>query len=159
MIAPLTGPAPKTKKFYVSHLKQSDAIIIGRQTFNTFHRYPKNSHWYIYTSQPEKFAAPTTPTVQFEATNVPPAELLEQLKAKGYSSVALCGGSSIYSLFLQAGLVDKLYLTVEPLVFGTGIPLFSEDLGKLPLKLVQTHSLSSQTLVLEYEVVSRQTMK
>ena len=51
---------------------------------------------------------------------------------------------------MQAGVVDKLYLTVEPVLFGEGIKLFNQSLD-IKLKLESVKKLSPQTLLLEYQ--------
>ena len=61
----------------------------------------------------------------------------------------LGGGASVYTQFMQAGLVDELFLTVEPIVFGSGIKLFSETvLAKM--QLLEVFDLSAQTKVFHY---------
>lgn len=140
------------KKFYVQQIKKADAIIMGRKTFETFSRYPKDSHWVIYTSDKENFKKPQSKHITVETTDLSPKELLEKLKNDGKKEVAICGGSSIYTMFMNSGLVNKLYLTVEPVLFGKGIKLFGDNLEQISLKLVNTNHLSSQTIVLEYEV-------
>ena len=52
---------------------------------------------------------------------------------------------------MQASLIDTLYLTMEPVVFGEGIKLFNGSIDpKLSLKSVT--NLSEQTVLLEYLV-------
>jgi dihydrofolate reductase len=46
------------------------------------------------------------------------------LEARGYTEAVLTGGAQINALFLKSGLVDEVWLTVEPLIFGAGIDLF-----------------------------------
>ena len=67
--------------------------------------------------------------------------------------VCILGGSEIYSYFLKHNLLDEIYLTVEPLVFGAGVPLFD-----IPLNVPQTFKLVSikrlnrtGTIVLRYK--------
>lgn len=140
------------KQFYVSKIKEADAIVIGRTSFSTFSRYPKNSRWLIYTSQPAKFVNPKPEVIRAEATNEDSAALIERLKNEGCHKIAITGGSTIYSMFLTAGLVDTLYLTIEPVIFGKGVKLFSSELKNLPLKLASTQQLSDHTIVLKYAV-------
>jgi len=140
------------KIFYVEKLKEADAIVMGRRTFETFSRYPKDSHWLIYTSGIEKFENPRPEVISAEATDLAPAELLKKLTAEGKQKILICGGASVYTMFMKLGLVDKLYLTVEPILFGSGVKLFEDDFGQVDLNLVKTHQLSKQTIVLEYDV-------
>ncbi len=141
------------KKFYVSKIKQADAIVMGRNSFETFTRYPKNSRWVIYSSNPEKFSNPKPQVIEAEATSEDPANLVKRLESEGVKTLAICGGASIYSMFVRAGLIDRLYLTVEPILFGEGITLFSESFGQgKNLNLQEIHRLSEQTFVLEYSL-------
>ncbi|HEX7018195.1 MAG TPA: dihydrofolate reductase family protein [Patescibacteria group bacterium] len=142
--------SPEDKQFYVSKIKEADAIVIGRTTFETFSRHPKNSRWILYTSQPEKFTNPKPEVIQAEATDEDPRALIERLRKEGCQKVAISGGSSIYALFMEAGVIDTLYLTIEPVLFGEGIKLFSQPLPNSTLQLKKVHPLGEHTIVLEY---------
>ena len=41
-------------------------------------------------------------------------EAIEALQAQGATRISCEGGPSLYSAFIEAGLVDKLYLTIDP---------------------------------------------
>ena len=85
-------------------------------------------------------------------TNEDPRVLIKNLEERGFKEVAICGGSYIYSMFMKAGIVDTIYLTVEPIIFGKGINLFNEEmLYHLNLKSAKT-SESDGALLLEYSV-------
>lgn len=58
----------------------------------------------------------------------------------GMRRVAVIGGARVYREMVDAGLLDELYLTVEPLLFGRGQALVS---GGVPIQL---HLLSSRRL-------------
>jgi riboflavin-specific deaminase-like protein len=50
------------------------------------------------------------------------AELLEQLRARGYCRIFVEGGGITVSRFLEAGLLDRLHVAVAPLLIGEGRP-------------------------------------
>ena len=141
------------KKFYVDSIKRARAIVMGAKTFATFTRYPRGSKYVIYTHHPEDFSNPKPDVIEAEYTKESPEIIIQKLKDENYSEVAICGGSSIYSMFLKAGLINKIYLTVEPKLFGKGVPLFNENL-EVNLRLVRTENLSDQTVLLEYDVLA-----
>jgi len=60
---------------------------------------------------------------------------------KTNKSCLLLGGSRVYTEFLRANLVDEIYLTIEPINHGSGIPLIVS--GK---KLVDIVDLPSPEL-------------
>lgn len=49
-------------------------------------------------------------------------DLLQQLRARGYSRILVEGGGVTVSSFLEAGLLDRLHITVAPLLIGQGRP-------------------------------------
>jgi diaminohydroxyphosphoribosylaminopyrimidine deaminase / 5-amino-6-(5-phosphoribosylamino)uracil reductase len=53
--------------------------------------------------------------------------LLEQLQARGLRRVLVEGGGVTVSRFLQAGLLDRLHLTVAPVLIGSGRPSITLD--------------------------------
>ncbi len=77
--------------------------------------------------------------------------MLKKLEARGYSELAICGGSHIYTLFLKAHCVDKVYLTIEPKFFGVGINIFNETVN-FDLKLISSETTPSGALLVEYDV-------
>lgn len=148
------------RQFFVTRTKQAGVCVMGANTYATIGHPLAGRLTIVYTTHPEKFPdiAPFTPeilslpkdTPGVYWTNLPPDQLIDQLTGIT-DEVAICGGSSIYTLFMQAGVVDTLYLTLEPILFGDGIPLFSAPLTQ-KLELVSTSPLNSQTLLLEYHV-------
>lgn len=148
--------SPEDKQFYVSKIKTADAIVMGRSSFETFTRYPKGSRWVIYTSKPDAFVNPKPEVIRAEGTAEAPRLLLKRLEAEGCQNVAICGGASVYTQFMEAGVVNTLFLTVEPVIFGQGVALFNKAVGGLMgvhLQLREVHPLAGSTQVLEYEVV------
>jgi dihydrofolate reductase len=79
-----------------------------------------------------------------------PAEALELLQ--GSSEVVVAGGSMVNAAFLSQGLVDELYLDIEPLLLGTGIPLLERVGSETALELIATNMLSPNEVQLHYRV-------
>ncbi len=141
------------KKRFVEMTKAAGVVVMGSNTFKTLPHPLKDRLNIVYTRSPEKFSAlnSTASAEGVEATNIAPADLIKNLAARGYTSVAICGGAEIYTLFMKSGVVSKLYLTIEPIVFGSGISLFSEPI-KEKLILKDSKTLESGTIFLDYDV-------
>lgn len=136
------------KKFFSQRTKAAGVVVLGRKTYETIGRPLPGRLNVIYTTDA---AGVKEKPGQLQVTQLLPPNLIKQLEHAGHKEIAICGGPSIYTMFLKSGVVDTLYLTMEPILFGKGIKLFSDELN-VNLKLKETTHLSAQTLLLEYAV-------
>ncbi len=134
------------KKKFIELSKKAGVIVMGLNTWKTIGKALPGRLNIVYAPKD------TPPIEGATLTDLAPSALLADLENKGYKEVAICGGSTIYTLFMQSGLVNKIYLTVEPKVFGQGLTLFNKPV-KADLKLVSVEKLSDDVLFLEYDVV------
>ena len=80
-----------------------------------------------------------------------PQEICAKLEARGIHKAALLGGPSTNLQFLRAGLVDEIYLTVEPVTIGRGIRFLNEPLESR-WTLADSQVLNERgTIVLHYK--------
>lgn len=118
---------------------------MGAKTYETFGAQPLAGRRNIIYSLDVEYEG-------VETTTEPPEQLLLRLEREGVSEVAICGGASIYTLFLDNNLVDKLYLTVEGVIFGQGLNLLSKNLPR-QLSLVSLNKIGDNTVLLEYDLI------
>ncbi|MFA4819558.1 MAG: dihydrofolate reductase family protein [Candidatus Aenigmatarchaeota archaeon] len=140
-------------KNYAKKVKECGALIVGRRTYEIMKK----------SNELKKIGNPFTVVV----TSVEkednksfvfvrsPKDALEIMKKKRFHKVLLGGGSMINASFMKAGLVDEIYLDVEPVVFGRGIKLFSEEDFEAKLKLIGTKKISKNEIQLHYKVIGR----
>ena len=142
----LTWTSGADKKFFSERTKQAGVCVMGHTTFETIGKALPDRKTIVYSDTPIDVPDITT-------TAATPQDLCAQLEKEGYEEVAVCGGSSIYTQFMQAQLVQKIYLTVEPIIFGNGTPLFTEEF-MTHLNLESTTPLDGNSLLLEYSVIT-----
>lgn len=82
-----------------------------------------------------------------------PEGILKLLETRGYETAFLAGGGKLNASFAQKGLIDEIYLDIEPLLFGKGIDLFADKAFECKLELVDTKQLNKDTLQVHYKVV------
>jgi len=104
----------------------------------------------VLTRKLETFAGDAV-SDKLEFADTPPAQLVSDLRQRSFENCAILGGAQIHSLFLEAGLVDELWLTVEPLLFGEGTPLLAGRTST-KLTLISSQNLAASTLLLKYRV-------
>lgn len=135
--------AKEDKKLFVQLTKAAGVMVMGARTFAIVGALPGRKT-VVYTTHPEQYAGAAINT-----TAAAPKLLLETLKQQGYDEVMICGGSHIYDMFLQAGVVTDLYITIEPLLFGQGIRLL-QTATTATLALQSCQKLNDHTLALHY---------
>ena len=122
-------------------------VIIGYHTFETLKRPLSNRQNIVLTHYPDK-QKPQTRTI---FTNDSPRKVLKTLAGQGFSEVVVYGGGQIYKLFLKAGLVDKMWLTITPHIFGQGIRFpYQEIHGKT--KLCSSRPLGKGEILYEIDI-------
>lgn len=133
------------KQFFIEKTKEAGVVVMGLNTFKTVGKALPGRHNIVY-------APPGTVLEGVEITQDEPGVLLSKLEQRGFKEIAICGGATIYTMFMEAGAIDKLYLTVEPLLFGNGIHLFNKELN-IKLQLHSVQKLNEQAVLLEYNVI------
>lgn len=131
------------KKLFVELTKRAGVLVMGGATYRTIGRPLPGRKNIVYTRRPIDG--------DVEVTQEAPQALVRRLAQEGYDELAVCGGRSIYEMFLAAGVVDELYLTIEPVLFGSGIKL-CELAVDMPLKLLDSRLLNENSMLLHYEI-------
>jgi len=134
------------KEFFTSKTKSAGVAVMGRSTFDTINRALPGRRTIVMTTRKLEVDG-------VEPTTESPVEIVDRLKNEGVSELAICGGATVYTQFLQAGLVSDVFLTVHPMVFGQGITLFNAAI-ETTLKLVETKPLGDDTVLLHYKVAA-----
>ena len=138
------------KKHFVAVTKDAGVLIYGSKTFALHNKpLPKRLN-IVLTRTPD--TSKNIPD-QLEFTNQEPLAILEDLARRGFKKVALTGGAEINTLFLRAGLIDELFITVEPFIFGAGKRLFADAHETVKMELADTSMLNEQSVLLHYKVV------
>jgi dihydrofolate reductase len=132
------------KAHFIETTKNAGAIVMGLNTFKTIGKALPGRRNIVYSEE-------TINVPNIETTNLPPEKLIEKLDKEGVKNLAICGGATIYTMFLKSGLIKKIYLTIEPIIFGSGIKLFNEPIEQ-KFKLINSEQ-KENTVFLEYEII------
>ena len=135
---------------YEQIMSEVDAIIVGKRTYDLMpvEEFQKNVEYIVITSNKEEHRK--VANVRF--SNESPNTIIENLTSKGYQKVAIAGGGKTNASFMKEGLVDEMYLDIEPLVLGSGIPLFAPSDFEYKLQLLETKMLNKNTIQLHYKI-------
>lgn len=132
--------------------KKAGNLIIGRRTFEISVQdgtFPYPQRFNVVMTH-DKVQNRWGENVLF--TDKSPEEVLEILEEKGFETAFIAGGGSINSTFMKEGIVDEIYLDIEPKLFGNGVQLFRPSEFAFDLKLLETNKLAENTIQLHYKV-------
>lgn len=132
------------KKVFVELTKRAGVMVMGSTTYKTIGKALPGRRNIVYTRG-------TIEQEGIETTAEAPEDLLKRLEQDGFEEVAIIGGATIYDMFLRAGLVTDVYLTIEPVLFGAGISLAADGLD-VCMHVKETKMLNDDTILMHYEV-------
>jgi dihydrofolate reductase len=136
------------KKLFVSITKRAGVMIMGSKTFDTIGAPLPNRRTVVMTRNPNRVSR----WDNLIYTGDEPRAILGCLDGEGFSEVVLAGGATVNSLFAQEGLIDEIVVTVSPMIFGTGLSLFTESVS-MDLELIEAERLGQNLVRLRYKVV------
>lgn len=143
--------SPEDREFFLAGAKSCQAVIMGKNT-GSFRVFGVPN--FVLTHDPAGAAASQAQNARcLERVYLcgQPQEICAKLEARGIQKAALLGGPSTNLQFLRAGLVDEIFLTVEPVTIGRGIRFLNEPLESRWI-LVDSQVLNERgTIVLHYK--------
>ncbi len=137
------------KRAFVKATKQAGVIIMGRQTYQTIGRPLPGRLNVVLTSQPKDKQSISG---RLEFTDLSPVKLVKQLEKRGYHQIILAGGSTVNTRFLEQNLIDEIWLTIEPKIFGHGLSLFKDIDVNLDLELIDIKQLDKNVIQVRYKI-------
>ncbi|HLC87567.1 MAG TPA: dihydrofolate reductase family protein [Patescibacteria group bacterium] len=144
------------KTHLIKLISENDLILMGGKTYETAKKNikPKAGKLRIViTHDPERFSGDQKEN-QLEFTNRPIPELIQTLESRGFKQMLLLSGEGLNKQFFEAGLINEIILTVEPVIFGRGRGIIAEANLDLKLKLLSFEKLNNKgTMLLHYQVL------
>jgi dihydrofolate reductase len=130
-----------------------DTFLMGRKTYEVASErgksWEKFGQGWIVVSQTLK--PEDHPSVTILSVGI--AEAVIALKAQPGKDIWLFGGGVLFRCLLDAGLVDRIEVTLMPVLLGSGVPLLPDG-RRQPLHLTQSKALPSGILMLTYAVLA-----
>lgn len=143
------------KTYFKKLITKHNLIVMGRKTFEAAKPKPEKGKLRIIMTQNPHTYALLAAAGQLEFTDEEPRELIARLESQGFTQMLLVGGAAVNTQFLKEELVDELWLTIEPRIFGSGKALTLPVNLDISLKLISMEKLNNQgTLLLKYLIIN-----
>lgn len=138
----------------------NNLLVMGSGTFDKVKdiekaglRAEKERFRVILTQNPKKYQKFFVPG-QLEFSNETPKTLITRFKKLGYKQLLLVSGGKVATSFFKEKLIDELWLTIEPKIFGIGEPLVQAEKFNISLQLISIKKLNKQgSLFLKYKII------
>ncbi len=115
-------------------------MLMGRKTFEKAlslgDRSYREKEWIVFSRKGR--SGPRG--VVFADDPAATARRLRRGKGKG---IWLVGGSEMVAELLAAGLIDRMVISVHPMILGGGIPLFRKGIPETRMRLVRSKAFRS----------------
>jgi len=139
----------------------ADTLVFGRVTYELMAGYwPSAQGWIAdFMNGIEKIVfSRTIPSADWNNTklfreNVP--EEISELKAREGGDIYLFGSADLASTLMRHNLIDEYHLGINPVILGSGTPLFKNSPDRTALKHLETRTLRSGVVILHYAPESR----
>ncbi|MEU6231593.1 dihydrofolate reductase family protein [Kitasatospora sp. NPDC047058] len=128
--------------------KRYDTVLMGRATYEPglalgmASPYPHLRQIVFSRSLTE------SPDPAVEVTAEDPLPVVRRLKQEDGLDIWLCGGGTLAGQLLPE--IDELIIKLNPIVAGSGVPVFSADFALRAFDLVESRSFDNGTVVLTY---------
>jgi dihydrofolate reductase len=140
-----------------------DTMLMGRKTFEFAQRMGggppmKGVTTYVFsrtmTAMPDGADA--------ELINEDVAEFVRRIKDEprgpstglGTGDIIVMGGGELGTALIDAGLVDEIGFSIQPVLLGGGIPAFRELTNRVGLELVEERALSNGCVLVRYRTLN-----
>lgn len=140
--------------YFRNLLDNSELIITGSNSYFADPLPPSDKHLIIVMSShaDDYKGNEIKGMVEFSAEF--PTDLVNRFEAEGYTMMTVVGGPGVATCFLKNNLVDELWLTFEPKIFGAGKNLVQDDLFVVDLELISIEKVNDRgTLISKYSVI------
>ncbi|GGH21216.1 dihydrofolate reductase family protein [Paenibacillus segetis] len=150
------------EKFKYEELKSSDALLLGRVTYegfaaawpNMLEQTGEYGQW--MNDYPKHVVSTTLDQVEWKNSSLIQGNLedeISNLKKQPGKDILVFGSCTLVQSLMKLNLIDEYRLMVFPIVVGNGRRLFDAGLDTTVLKLVDTKTLESGVVVLTYQKV------
>ncbi len=133
--------------------KTIDTVVIGRKTYEPvlksgtpFPTYP-NVKNYILSRTLKESSDDNLEIIREDAV-----EFIRKLKTEEGKGIFVMGGGLLAKPLFEANLIDEVGVNIQPVLLGSGIPLFHEMSQQIDLEMIECKSFKNGCVSITYRV-------
>lgn len=136
----------ETEDVYSRFVKGVDTVFMGWKTYHQIIMELSPDEWvykdlttYVFTHREND----SSERIRF--TSEEPSNLLERLRSENGKDIWICGGADLARQLIREDQIDQYYLSVIPVILGSGIRLFAHTEREIKLRLIETRTYNGIT--------------
>ena len=136
--------------------KRVDAVFMGRKSYELVQKMSADGQDIPGMPEMTEYVFTNTLTEikeEIVIVNGNIQEKVKEIKQSEGKDIWLFGGASLISTLMNARLVDEIWLSVHPILLGSGKPLFENITSRISLKLTETKQYETGLVSLKYEII------
>jgi dihydrofolate reductase len=139
-------------KDYLESFQTFDVVLMGRKTYEVGLKVGVTNPYPTMKSYVFSRTMKASPDQRITLVSENAVGAVRQLKAEPGKDIYLCGGGDLATTLLAENLIDEIILKLNPLLIGSGIPLFAENFKVTDLELTGSKMYQSGVVLLHYRV-------
>jgi dihydrofolate reductase len=149
-------------EFAIQQLDSAGALIFGRTTYELMASYwpsPAGIKDDPQVAQrmnrlPKIVFSHSLARAEWQNTRLvksDPAAEIRRLQKEPGGSLFVFGSANLADTLMAQGLIDEFRILVNPLILGSGTPLFQGAAGRIPLRLASCRTFANGNVLLIYQ--------
>ena len=146
-----TWASEEDGRHFTRLVRSHDAIVMGRKTYEAVRPEGEADRLrLVMTHSPDTYDEKYQQD-DIEFTDATPEQIIGSLAIEGYKNLLVAGGAEVYAAFIRSGLVDHMFITIEPVLLGAGRSLLEDETARARCELLSVEPLNSTgTLLAHY---------
>ena len=134
--APADWQSPEEQAFFLATVASADWSVLGRTTHEAAYRRDRRRIVFSHSAREPEWRSPTH--LWLDPETIQPDDLAGLVApVRPMRTGLILGGAEVAAWFLERGRVDEVLLSIEPVGFETGLPIFPGDGAGDPIELVR----------------------
>lgn len=142
---------------YLADLQGFETVIMGRKTYEFGYKfglpagqpaYPHMQHYIFSENLDFEQAHPQVHVVKERSI-----DRIKEIRDQSETDVYLCGGGVFAGWLLENNLIDQLKIKLNPIILGSGTPLFGDSKVAAKWELSETSLYDNGLQIMSYDLI------
>ena len=134
--------------------KTIDTVVMGRRTYEVGLKMTKGKANMYAGMKTYVFSRTLPPRKEsdFEMVASDPVAFVRKLKRQRGKDICVMGGGLLARALFEGGVIDEIGFNIQPVLLGSGIPLFHEMKRQIDLELLDCKRFKNGCVCVSYRV-------